>query len=45
MRDDVWLMLFVDKLKQLANELDIHISTATQLNASSYEDREIKMRL
>ena len=42
MRDDVWLMLFVDKLKQLANELDIHISTATQLNASSYEDREIK---
>jgi replicative DNA helicase len=42
MRDDVWLMLFVDKLKQLANELDIHISTATQVNASSYEDREIK---
>lgn len=42
MRDDVWLMLFVDKLKQLANELDIHISTATQLNASSYEDREVK---
>lgn len=42
MRDDVWLMLFVDKLKQLANELDIHISTATQLNASSYEDKEIK---
>ena len=42
MRDDVWLMLFVDKLKQLANELDIHISTATQVNSSSYEDREIK---
>ncbi len=42
MRDDVWLMLFVDKLKQLANELDIHISTATQLNASSYENREVK---
>lgn len=42
MRDDVWLMLFVDKLKQLANELNIHIETATQLNASSYEDREIK---
>lgn len=42
MRDDVWLMLFVDKLKQLANELDIHISTATQVNAASYEDREVK---
>lgn len=42
MRDDVWLMLFVDKLKQLSNELDIHISTATQVNGSSYEDKEIK---
>ena len=42
MRDDVWLMLFVDKLKQLANELDIHISTATQVNSASYEDREVK---
>lgn len=42
MRDDVWLMLFVDKLKQLANELDIFISTATQVNANAYEDREVK---
>ena len=42
MRDDVWLMLFVDKLKQLANEYNLHIETATQLNASSYEDREVK---
>ncbi len=43
MRDDVWLMLFVDKLKQLANELDIHISTATQISpGNSYDDKEIK---
>lgn len=42
MRDDIWLMLFVDTLKQLANELDLFIFTATQLNASSFEDREVK---
>lgn len=42
MRDDVWLMLFVDRLKQLANELNIFVFTATQVNASAYEDREIK---
>jgi replicative DNA helicase len=32
MRDDVILMLLSSTLKELANELDIHISTATQLN-------------
>ena len=32
MRDDVILMLLSTTLKDLANELDIHISTATQLN-------------
>lgn len=42
MRDDIWLMLFVDTLKQLANELDLFVFTATQLNATSYEDREVK---
>lgn len=42
MRDDVWLMLFVDKLKQLANELNIFVMTATQVNASAYGDSEIK---
>lgn len=42
MRDDIWLMLFVDTLKQLANELDLFVFTATQLNASAYEDREVK---
>lgn len=41
MRDDVWLMLFADRLKQLCNELDIHISTATQVNGD-YEDKEVK---
>lgn len=41
MRDDIWLMLFTDKLKQLANELDIHVSTATQLNGE-WEEKEVK---
>ncbi len=41
MRDDVILMLLSSTLKELANELDIHISSATQLNGE-YEDKEIK---
>lgn len=40
-RDDVILMLVSDTLKNLANELNIHISTATQLNGD-YEEKEIK---
>lgn len=40
-RDDVILMLLSDTLKNLANELNIHISTATQLNGD-YEEKEIK---
>ena len=40
-RDDVILMLVSDTLKNLANELNIHISTATQLNGD-YEDKEVK---
>lgn len=40
-RDDVILMLLSDTLKNLANELDIHISTATQLNGD-YEEKEVK---
>lgn len=41
MRDDVILMLLSTTLKDLANELDIHISTATQLNGE-YEEKEVK---
>ena len=41
MRDDVILLLLTNTLKELANELDIHISTATQLNGE-YEEKEIK---
>lgn len=41
MRDDVILLLLTNTLKELANELDIHISTATQLNGG-YEEKEIK---
>lgn len=41
MRDDVILLLFANTLKELANELNIHISTATQLNGD-YEDKEVK---
>ena len=40
-RDDVILMLVSDTLKNLANELNIHVSTATQLNGD-YEDKEVK---
>lgn len=40
-RDDVILMLLSDTLKNLANELNIHISSATQLNGD-YEEKEIK---
>lgn len=40
-RDDVILMLLSDTLKNLANELNIHISTATQLNGD-YEEKEVK---
>ncbi len=40
-RDDVILMLVSDTLKNLANELNVHISTATQLNGD-YEEKEIK---
>lgn len=40
-RDDVILMLVSDCLKNLANELNIHISSATQLNGD-YEEKEIK---
>ena len=41
MRDDVILLLLTNTLKELANELDIHISTATQLNGE-YEEKEVK---
>jgi replicative DNA helicase len=41
MRDDVWLMLFANKLKQLANEFGLHVSTATQLNGD-WEEKEVK---
>lgn len=41
MRDDIILLLLTNTLKELANELDIHISTATQLNGE-YEEKEIK---
>ena len=41
MRDDVILLLLATTLKELANELDIHISTATQLNGE-YEEKEVK---
>lgn len=41
MRDDVILMLLATTLKELANELNIHISTATQLSGE-YEEKEIK---
>ena len=41
MRDDVILLLLTTTLKELANELDIHISTATQLNGE-YEEKEVK---
>ena len=34
-------MLLSDTLKNLANELNIHISTATQLNGD-YEEKEVK---
>ena len=40
-RDDVILMLVSDTLKNLANELNVHISTATQLNGD-YEEKEVK---
>lgn len=40
-RDDVILMLLSDTLKNLANELNIHISSATQLNGD-YEEKEVK---
>lgn len=40
-RDDVILMLLSDTLKGLANELNIHISTATQLSGD-YEEKEVK---
>ena len=40
-RDDVILMLVSDTLKGLANELSIHISSATQLNGD-YEEKEVK---
>jgi len=40
-RDDVILMLLSDTLKTLANELGIHISSATQLNGD-YEEKEVK---
>ena len=40
-RDDVVLLLLATTLKELANELDIHISTATQLNGE-YEEKEVK---
>ncbi len=41
MRDDIILMLLSTTLKDLANELDIHISTATQLSGD-YEEKEVK---
>ena len=41
MRDDVILLLLTNTLKELANELNIHISSATQLNGD-YEEKEIK---
>ena len=41
MRDDIILLLLTNTLKELANELDIHISTATQLNGE-YEEKEVK---
>lgn len=41
MRDDIVLLLMATTLKELANELDIHITTATQLNGE-YEEKEIK---
>ena len=40
-RDDVILMLVSDTLKNLANELNIHISSATQLSGD-YEEKEVK---
>ena len=40
-RDDIILMLLSDTLKNLANELDIHISTATQLNGN-IEEAEVR---
>ena len=40
-RDDVILMLLSDTLKNMANELNIHISSATQLNGD-YEEKEVK---
>lgn len=40
-RDDVILMLLSDTLKNLANELDIHISSATQLSGD-WEEKEVK---
>jgi replicative DNA helicase len=41
LRDDVILLLLANALKELANELNIHISTSTQLSAD-YETKEIK---
>lgn len=40
-RDDVILMLVSDTLKNLANELDVHVSSATQLSGD-YEEKEVK---
>lgn len=40
-RDDVILMLVADTLKNIANELNIHISTATQLSGD-WEEKEVK---
>lgn len=40
-RDDVILMLLSDTLKNLANELNIHVSTSTQLSGD-WEEKEVK---
>lgn len=40
-RDDVILMLLSDTLKNLANELNIHVSSATQLSGD-WEEKEVK---
>jgi len=41
-RDDIILMLLSDTLKGLANELNIHISTATQLNGNIVDEGGIR---
>ncbi len=40
-RDDVILMLLSDTLKNLANELNVHVSTSTQLSGD-WEEKEVK---